>query len=442
MSAMHARLALLLLLATASPAGAEEGPRVSVSLTPETLAPGETAVLRYRVLVPTWMPDPVTFPSLDRPGLRVTLPERGTVPTSERIDGATWSGITRAYRLTPLAPGDYALGGEPLEVSYADPDGQAPITREVTPQAPVLSVTLPAAAEGLEPYVAAGSITLEQHLEVVAAGQAGKEGKAGGEAEDDADNGGKAEGTERDAPLVLSPGDSLTRIVTATVEGGTVMLLPTLIPSEAPAGLGAYPETPSVTERDDGGVREERVAYVAEGGVDGELPAIHLRWLDLDAREIAESRLPAVAVEAEGPAPAGSEARRLTTWLAPIAGLAVLSVLAWALRHRWPLWREALRQRNERSGRAALARLRRAVAARDLAATRTAWGEVGARCPALAEPHREAIEAALLELGRSRFGPKEGDDNAAWRRLSHALPRHVALSGRRSPSALPPLNPL
>lgn len=437
MSATPIRLvlaALLLGLVLAGPAGADDAPRVSVSLTPESLAPGETAILRYTVLVPTWMPEPVTFPTLDRPDLRIALPERGTVPTSERIGGATWSGVTRAYRLTPLAPGDYALGPASLEVTYADPEGQAPITRAVTPQAPVLTVTLPAAAEGLDPYVAAGSITLAQHLDVVAASQSGQET----DAEDAA---GGTDSAEQEGPLVLSPGDSLTRTVTATVEGGTVMLLPMLIPPEAPVGLGAYPETPRVTERDDGGVREERVTYVAEGGGGGALPPLHLRWLDLDGGEIITSQLPAIAVEVEGPAPIGGGAHRLRPWLFPLAGLVALAGLAWALRRRWPAWQEALHRRNERSGQAALSRLRRTVTARDLAAARAAWRELDGRFPALAAPHRAAIEAALGELGRSRFGPSPTDSHAAWRQLAHSLPRYRALAGRPAASPLPPLNP-
>ena len=58
---------------------------------PETEAiPGQFLTLRLTVLVPTFMPAPPVWLSFEAPNLLVRVPEGGTSPVSERIDGETW----------------------------------------------------------------------------------------------------------------------------------------------------------------------------------------------------------------------------------------------------------------------------------------------------------------------------------------------------------------
>ncbi len=54
---------------------------------------GQPIVLRLTLLVPTFMPDPPTFPTFDMPGLVVRIPERASTPTSKTVNGETWAGM-------------------------------------------------------------------------------------------------------------------------------------------------------------------------------------------------------------------------------------------------------------------------------------------------------------------------------------------------------------
>ena len=139
-------------------------PRVEASLSEDSLAPGESSELRITVLVPTWMPTPVEFPTLDQPGLRVTLGERSTTPVSQQVDGKTWSGVSRRYQLTPLSAGRFELGGGTLDVSVATPGSQQAKVQQMVLPPISLTASLPEAARGLEPYLAATRIDLEQSL--------------------------------------------------------------------------------------------------------------------------------------------------------------------------------------------------------------------------------------------------------------------------------------
>ncbi|MGQ7245797.1 hypothetical protein ACUN9Y_00470 [Halomonas sp. V046] len=425
----------------ASIAMAAEPPRVSVELTPDSVAPGETAILRLRVLVPTYMPEPVEFPSLDSANLRVSLPERSTGPATQRIDGETWSGVTRAYRLTPLAPGSFTLGGE-LRVTYVDPQTSTPLTTPVTVPTATLTATLPEAARGLTPYVAASDITLEQRLEVVRAEPSPKDAEASGDdaagqnnADDSADDSDNADDSADDSDsagespadasspqrLALAPGDSVTRHVTATLEGGSAVLLPALTDAAAlqasPPGLGVYPQTPRIEESQNGGRREESVTYVVEGAVDGSLPAIAIDWFDPTTQGLEHAELPAISLTAKGPAAAADlSPRRLLPWLgAALLLVAALALVTWQrrpLKRRLDTMRRARRRRDDISGRSALSQLRRAVEQRDIGAARQAWQRLQASTASLQPEHRADIDSLLLTLGRLHYGTSSAADPA------------------------------
>ena len=117
------RLLLILLLSLALPAAAQDtaaAPRLTVDF-PETEAvPGQPLSLRLTVLVPTFMPEPPVWPSLETPNLLVRLPSRSTGPVSERIDGETWSGVSRHYRISPMVPGPMTLPPQEVVVTWQD----------------------------------------------------------------------------------------------------------------------------------------------------------------------------------------------------------------------------------------------------------------------------------------------------------------------------------
>ena len=93
-------LAVLLLLAL--PAVAQE-PVLRMEMDASEAVPGQAVSLRLTVLVPTFMPDPPVWPSYEAPDLLVRIASTG--PVSERIDGETWSGVSRRYLVAPMLPG-------------------------------------------------------------------------------------------------------------------------------------------------------------------------------------------------------------------------------------------------------------------------------------------------------------------------------------------------
>ncbi|MEO0820486.1 MAG: hypothetical protein AAF074_08670 [Pseudomonadota bacterium] len=225
----------------------EAEPILRAELASDTAVPGQPVVLRLTLLVPTWMPKPPELPSFDLPNLMVRLPSRSTTPVTEKIDGETWAGISRAYHLVPLVPGRIALAPQTVRVTYADPDGPEPRTATLTTPALSLTGTVPEGAEGLDPFVAGERFEITQEIE--------------GE------------------PGTLSPGDALVRRVRASIAGTAPMVIPPLIPplippfsAEAvPPGLAAYPAEPEIDEKNErgklSGTRLEAVTYVPAGTV-------------------------------------------------------------------------------------------------------------------------------------------------------------------------------
>ncbi|ALM51701.1 BatD family protein [Halomonas huangheensis] len=454
---------------TAAPEDSSQ-PQVSVSLDPEQVAPGETTTLRITVLVPTYLPKPVVFPTLAQPNLRVTLPERATSPTSDRIDGKTWSGVSRSYRLTPLSPGDYQFQDQSLEITYVDPaGGQTPVSSDIALEPQTLSAKVPEAAAGLKPYVAADSIELKQTITVVrAAGSnsgSGQDDAGQGDAEQDSDTTntsgdtasttGKATATNEtvirdlDSVIELDAGDSLSREVTATINNGSVILLPTLLDDSAPAGLGVYPASPNVSENATGGARTERVTYVAEGGGEGQLPEVALRWFNPSEDRIDQASLPALQIKVSGPALPRLNARGALPWLWISAiTIAVLALAIW-LWWQWgrPAWHSRRRQHAihlEKNGYTALTLLRQATTERRLGDAQQAWHKLRASAAPLTAERIKAVEDAFSALGHLRYS-RESDHgqqlDSAWQALHQVLPSKSELKSSTVSSALPPLNP-
>jgi len=391
---------------------ASDKPIVRTELSQTALVPGQSVTFRITVLVPTWLTRPVDFPVFDRPNLSVTLPDRSTVSTSETIDGKTWSGVVRDYQLVPLTPGTFALPTTTLEVHFRNPDGADDIMHKVPLTAESLTVSAPKGAEQLKPYIAARDLQLEQQI----AGD----------------------------PDQLRPGDSFSRTVTAKIQGSTVMFVPQLLNTSAPAGIAAYAATPTATDdgaggRDDSGVREEKVTYVAGSPARGTLPAVELRWYDLDDGSIQTSVVEAVNIRVRG-AP-------LTSRLSPGQWLftaALLGAVAWVLWQRLPPLIARLHKRRAAYQRAraadALRQLQLAAQRRDYSAALAAAVKLETR-PGYRD---SAIPNALLALGRARYGDTAATVSAdpLWQQLERAVDTFAAKNQlHRDRNTLPPLNP-
>ncbi len=79
--------------------------------------PGQPLTLRLTVLSPTYLTSPPVWPSFEAPNLLIRLPEGATTPTSERIGGETWSGVSRRYRISPMIPGEFPIPPQEVVVT-------------------------------------------------------------------------------------------------------------------------------------------------------------------------------------------------------------------------------------------------------------------------------------------------------------------------------------
>ncbi|WP_260350350.1 hypothetical protein [Alloyangia mangrovi] len=290
-------LGLLLLPGLVRAQEAEDLPQLVVDF-PETEAiPGQSLSLRLTVLVPSFMPKPPVWPSLEAPNLLVRLPSRSTNPVSERIEGETWAGISRHYRISPMVPGQVVLPPQEVLVTWQDTgSGEA---RQVTlTTGPIaFAGVVPEGAEGLDPFIAAADLTLTQEIE--------------GE------------------PGTMVPGDSLKRQVTVAVQGVSPMFLPQLLAPVELRGVAAYPDEPRLSESDDrgalSGTRVESVTYLAEAGGGGALPEVRLDWYDTDDGVVKTASAPGLELQIDGPPP-GRTVPLDPARLALLAGAAFLGL--------------------------------------------------------------------------------------------------------------------
>lgn len=414
---MRLILTLLLFCLPGLAVAQQDAPRVTAELAAEESVVGQPVILRITVLVPTFLPQPPVFPELEQPGLLIRLPERAGGPVSETIDGQTWAGVSRAYRIYPLAAGVFEIAPEPLGVTYADPDGGEPLSVSAPLPALQLTGTLPEAARDLDPPVLASNFTLEQSVE-----------------------GGPD----------LAAGDAITRTLTATIDGTTAILIPPLIPAETPPALRGYPKEPVVQESENRGVlsgtRVEAVTYLAQAGGTVELPPVSLDWYNTETGTIETASVEGISLTVADP-PASAAPRDLRHLIGPILAAVVVMLLAifWdrriatpirALLDRWVArWR--------RSERYAHREVLRAFRARSLDRVYTALDRWARHHPNRSGPAEDKLAAALAEIGASHYG---NDGQATPHQWSAARSAYISMrrdhgSAQTGASGLPPLNP-
>lgn len=393
-------LVLCLLCGLALPAAAQEAgdatqeagdaPIIRTELDPAEVLTGQPTTLRVTVLVPSFFSRPVALPSYDLPNVLVELPEASGRPVSERVAGRKWSGVRQEYRITPLVPGPIALPPQEVAFTYAD-SAYKPVEATARTAALTLTGLVPAAAAGLDPFLAARAVTLEQEIE-------GAEGE-------------------------LQPGAAITRRVIATIEGGRAMAIPPLLLPLGQPGLSEHPDPPVVETDADAdpeagseagsdpgrGIRSESVTYIVKQGGRYELPEIRLGWYDIAADRVDELVLEGVALAVSGPvAAAAGPARDWRRLAAIVAGAILLGLLALLLiRRARPAVARGLRR--ARAARRASPRYARRQAERALQAhrlgaaltwTRRWWQRAGH-----AGPPPAPLTAAYLEIGRALYGP-------------------------------------
>lgn len=393
-------------------AWAEDAPRVTVELAEDSAVVGQPLVVRIKVLVPSFMPKPPVFPTLEVPGLMVRLPERAGGPVSEKIDGETWSGVQRAYRLYPLQAGAFQIPAQDLTLTLAGADPANPQVVQVPFEAFSFTATVPDGAEGLDPLILAAGFTLSQQVE-------GAEG--------------------------LEVGGAVTRTLTAKITGTTPVLIPGLTPAAEDPALRAYPDEPDVAESEDrgllSGTRTERVTYVAQAPGDVVLPALELSWFNTGTGKVETASVPEQALTITGAplAAVGSGQGDMGRVLWALAGLVVLGLIAWRLRPCATAVLTGWRARWQASEAFAWRQLKAAIGARDLGAVYVAY-DLWLRRAGLSQDAK--VSDALARIGRERFAGQGTPDAASWAALQQAVSdqrRHGA--GRAAAEVLPPLNP-
>ncbi|MCT8161386.1 hypothetical protein [Pseudoruegeria sp. SHC-113] len=392
-------------------------PQLTVDLPEAPVIPGQPVVVRMKVLVPTWLSKPITFPPLEVPNVITRLGERSTTPVSETVNGETWSGVSRTYRLYPMVAGDFAIPPQELQVLYAEPGKTEPLQASLQTPEIRFSAALPQGAEGLSPFVAAERLEISETIE----------------------------GT----PDALIPGASFTRTITAKITGTTPILLPQLLGADSLPGLAAYPAEPVITESENRGVlsgtRVEKTTYVAEAGFEGSLPGVALSWWDLSKNAVQDAGTDPLALFSDGPTPAAPESTpesRLRLYLALAAGALLLlatGMLARFLAPRLKARRTARHAAYLASEAHAYALLKESVAAQDYGASLTALSLWEAR---LGGARATELRTALQSASASAYGGQSASD---WSAVCRAMEKARAAASRTETSkrqaALPPLNP-
>ena len=299
--------------ATAQQASFPE-PILKVTIDPMRVVVGQRTTLQIDVLAPNYMTSPPELPGFQVRNA-VTRPLQN-VNLSEERNGTSYAGVRFEFAIYPQEVGSYAIADQKLKVKYA---AEPPAVREEMLSLPRQSFEayIPDAAAGLNPFLAASRLTIEQSVQ---------------------------RSSEQ-----LKVGDSVTRSVTVHAEETPAMLLP---PVAFPAvdGLAVYPAQPALQDKTEGrtdaltATRTDSATYILQRPGDYALPPIDVRWWNakegrtetahLDPLTIKVAGNPAIEAAKEG-APAGRSIwgafanSVLDHWIGAILGLAGMIVLAW-----------------------------------------------------------------------------------------------------------------
>lgn len=283
------------------------------------VAIGQPVTLYVDVFTDLFFTSGVELPPLDIPGALVELSADRPLHISDTIDGTSMFGIERAYRITPIVGVDLTIPA--FEVSARA--GPRSMQLSATTQALTLQVSVPDGAEGA---FVTHDLQIEQKTDL----DVGK----------------------------LEVGDAFTRSIELTATGTPGMFIPDVEPARSPS-LKAYPQPPVIADSGPGeplvGKRTFAVTYVVQQPGDVELPAVEVRWWDLDTNEAKVAQAPAVAIHAAAsppppapfeipaeapPAPASKPIPRQLL----LASLGTAIAFALTLRWLWPIGRRGIRR--------------------------------------------------------------------------------------------------
>ncbi|WP_372570725.1 hypothetical protein [Ruegeria jejuensis] len=375
---------------------AAQDPRITAELESDSTIVGQPLLLRISVLVPTWMPEPPVFPAVELPSLLVRQPERASGPISENIDGETWSGVRRSYRLYPLAGGSFTLPPGDVTLTYANPETNAPVTFAAPLPELTLAAAIPEGASGLDPLIIASGFELQQQL---------------------------------DGDTDPAVGGAVTRTITAKITGTSPIMIPRLTAAPDGESLRAYSKDPQIDEKEDPGkllgTRSETTTYVAQNEGAVTLPGLSLDWFNIETGQLETATIPAIDMSIRGAV--SGEGDDAKTWhlhksLWWVLGLGVFIALALRVfSARAASWLAALRSRAIQTEWYASHKVVKALSRRDLAAISAALSEWKNHYPGAPEQSFSALLDGVASIGKARFGVQADGATENWRALRSLL---------------------
>lgn len=385
-------------------------PQVTVQMPNEDVIVGQPTILRIKVLVPTFIPSPPIFPALEQENLLVRLPERASGPVSEFVNGETWSGVQRSYRIYPLAPGAIEFGAQDMTVTFADPETNKP-NQIAVPLPPIrINAVVPEGARDLNPLIIATGFELTQEV---------------------------------NGPKEMQAGDAVTRRLTARISGTSPIMIPQLIQDNQDSLLRSYPKEPRFTETEDRGIlsgqRIDETVYLAQDGGETQLPPVSFQWFDLTTNTVETVGVDAVDLKLSAPKsgpPSADTLVRYLFWTAVVI-VSVWTLLRWSMP-RYRSWAEAREQAYLASPDFALAQLRSALHDQNLSAAYSALETWKRRCDD--PPEINQLEACLCRIGSTRYSFDNTRKTPNWHDAVSALDALDSTTEKRA-QTLPPLNP-
>jgi hypothetical protein len=219
-------------------------------------------------LTTTWFTEAPNWPLFTVPGAIVNLPDEQAENLHEVINGVSWYGMSRAYRVVPQTAGAFEIPSFPITVY---PGGTNVPTASLATPALRLVATVPAGAEGMSVFFPTQKLGAKQTIEP--------------------------------APDDLKVGGALTRTITQTAAGTESMLIPPVNFGDVD-GLKRYPK-PSGTKnimQDRAGLvageRTDTVTYVVNRSGRFKLPPVTIEWWNTTTQRREKIVLPAVSFSA------------------------------------------------------------------------------------------------------------------------------------------------
>lgn len=259
---------VLCLAATALKAqdAASPEPIVSVTINPQRVVVGQSAMLQIDVLAPNYMTKPPVLPDFQ---ISNAVTHAGsTLNMSQQRDGVSYAGVRFEFLIYPQEVGSYAIAGKNVTITYAaDP----PNTREAELSIPrvTFEAFIPNAAEALDPFFSATKLTIRQDVQP--------------------------------SSQPLKVGDSVTRTVIVDAEGAPSMLLP-VATFAAVDGAKVYPAQPELVDKLDrrsdalSSTRTDHATYMLLRPGNLSLPAIEVRWWNAREQKVERARIDSVSL--------------------------------------------------------------------------------------------------------------------------------------------------